>query len=882
LKLDGVAGKLAANLQLNNITKTPSYTAELFAQDLDFHPILNDSLFSSDVQFEANINGAGFEFPKLNAEIDAQIFPSIFSGYQLDSLTLAAKFQKGDYWIKSLELNSPYLKAEANGAGNLESIQFADLQGELGDLADLQSLLNQDICATGHISAHGSGPFDSLATKLQLDLQDVEFGDYSIATLENKTNGVFKESKFTGQSNFIVGRGKIQNIKLDTLTLNLAIKHRSFDYDLDFTANDSVKTFLAAKTSIDSTIKTEIKNVVLEIGQQLWASEKKPAIIDYCKARICIQDLVLNSQAQVISINGFVEPAGEQNLQMTIKGLNVSPIQQFSGTALPWALGAYLDLDAFLFGTAKKPEIKTHILLQNLVVQNQQFPELKLVAEYKNENLTFQTNLKQKDGGLFNIKMDAPFHLSFIDSTRLFDKEKPVSATVDAADFDLAFLSVFTSFQDQINAKLDANLKAETVLPEPSISGNLTLQNGAYLLDEYGLDYKHIVLDVDITDEQLTINKLFAQAGDGHLNATGTANFIKGQYLKGPQEMDLQLKGQNLQVAKSRGVEMIVNSDISLNGNPDEIVFGGNVEVVRSKINIAELPGSQRGSSTLAKPRLVQAQQDSVIQLTNKLEQDSTSAQNLRGRITVKIPRNTWVRSEDMNIELSGDLELVKKGPFFEMFGSVQTVRGTYNLYGRRFNIREGVVTFQGGTEVNPVINLEAVYSFRNVQGDKTNLTLKTTGTLLEPKIAFKLNDVSIEEADGISYIVFGKSSNDLSRGEKSEVSQQGGSGAQLTAVLSGQVTGQLTKAIQQTFNLDVMEFRGGSNWRQASIVIGKYLTNDLYMAYEREFNVGKTQNVIPEKVSLEYEITPRIFIQATKGDDKSTGIDVIWKIEKK
>ena len=212
----------------------------------------------------------------------------------------------------------------------------------------------------------------------------------------------------------------------------------------------------------------------------------------------------------------------------------------------------------------------------------------------------------------------------------------------------------------------------------------------------------------------------------------------------------------------------------------------------------------------------------------------------------------------------------------------MQTVRGTYNLYGRRFIIREGRIVFQGGKEVNPQVNLDAVYAFRNLEGDKTQLTLKTGGTLLKPEISFLLNDSPIEEADGISYMVFGKSSNDLSRGEKSEMSQSGGSSAQLTSVLSGQVTGQLTKALQNTFNLDVMEFRGGSNWRQASIVIGKYITNDLYMAYEREFNIGNTQDVIPEKVSLEYEITPRIFIQATKGDDKSTGLDVIWKIEKK
>jgi hypothetical protein len=35
---------------------------------------------------------------------------------------------------------------------------------------------------------------------------------------------------------------------------------------------------------------------------------------------------------------------------------------------------------------------------------------------------------------------------------------------------------------------------------------------------------------------------------------------------------------------------------------------------------------------------------------------------------------------------------------------------------------------------------------------------------------------------------------------------------------------------------------------------------------------------VAPEKVSMEYEVTPWLFLQATKGDEKSTGFDIIWK----
>ena len=880
--LDGIAGKMQGQVKLKQITKNPNYSVKLSAQNLNLFPVLKDSLYASDLQLEATLNGAGFEFPQMNAEIDAQISSSTFSGYHLDSLSLAANFQNGDYSIQTLDLRSPYLNAHANGAGDLHSIKIADVLVDLVDMKELSNVLNRDVSATGGLEAQIYGPFDSLSATASLGLKNVIYGNIVINSVSNKSNGILRKSKFFGQSHLRIGGGEIQNINLDTLSLDLGIEDHQFNYELDLTVNDTLQARLEASTTLDSAIKTNIKNLVLELGEQKWTSDSMPMLVKYGQSRVSIQDFVLNNQKQVISINGYIEPAGDQNLQLTIKGLSLAPVLQLSGIVLPWTLTGLIDLDAFLFGTTQIPKIKSQLLLQNLVVQKMRFPELLAAVEYSDEHLKLKSDFNQQEKGSLNFSIDAPFHLSFSDSSRLFDKEKPIIANVDAVDFDLAFLSVLTPQQDQINAVLNAKLKAESALPEPTISGQLTLKNGAYFLNEFGLDYQDIALDIKVEDDKLTVNELSAKAGPGKLIATGSAQFSKGQYLKGPKELNLLLKGEKFQVAKSPGLEMIANSNISLNGNPDEIVFGGNVEVVRSKINLAALPGGQTRNNALVKPRLIQAQKDSVFQQKIKPKQDSPAAQNLRGRMNLKIPRNTWVRSEDMNIELSGDLELVKKGPFFELFGNVKTIRGTYNLYGRRFNISEGEVIFQGGKDLNPVINLAAVYSFRNIQGDKTNLTLKTTGTLQKPEIAFQLNDQAIEEADGISYIVFGKSSNDLSRGEKSQVSKQGGSGAQITSVLSGQVTGQLTKAIQKTFNLDVMEFRGGSNWRQASIVIGKYLTNDLYMAYEREFNVGKTQDVVPEKVSLEYEITPRIFIQATKGDDKSTGVDVIWKIEKK
>jgi len=44
---------------------------------------------------------------------------------------------------------------------------------------------------------------------------------------------------------------------------------------------------------------------------------------------------------------------------------------------------------------------------------------------------------------------------------------------------------------------------------------------------------------------------------------------------------------------------------------------------------------------------------------------------------------------------------------------------------------------------------------------------------------------------------------------------------------------------------------------------------------------MGRTYDTTPEQVTLEYEITRSLFFQAVRGDEKSTGLDLIWKYEK-
>ena len=69
----------------------------------------------------------------------------------------------------------------------------------------------------------------------------------------------------------------------------------------------------------------------------------------------------------------------------------------------------------------------------------------------------------------------------------------------------------------------------------------------------------------------------------------------------------------------------------------------------------------------------------------------------LRADIRVDIPRNAWIHGPGTAMEMSGDLQITKEleQPFV-LSGVITIVRGFASVYGKRFVIQQGQVTFTG------------------------------------------------------------------------------------------------------------------------------------------------------------------------------------------
>ena len=69
---------------------------------------------------------------------------------------------------------------------------------------------------------------------------------------------------------------------------------------------------------------------------------------------------------------------------------------------------------------------------------------------------------------------------------------------------------------------------------------------------------------------------------------------------------------------------------------------------------------------------------------------------NLTCDIRLSASRNVWIRDRELNVEISGDLDLVKDRKGLRVYGSLDSRHGRYEFQNRSFAIDRGEINFRG------------------------------------------------------------------------------------------------------------------------------------------------------------------------------------------
>jgi translocation and assembly module TamB len=195
-------------------------------------------------------------------------------------------------------------------------------------------------------------------------------------------------------------------------------------------------------------------------------------------------------------------------------------------------------------------------------------------------------------------------------------------------------------------------------------------------------------------------------------------------------------------------------------------------------------------------------------------------------------------------------------------------VEGTYKKYGQDLTIKEGRLLFAGTPLDNPRLAIVAVREIKK-GNDKIETGLQIAGSAKSPVVTV-ISDPNVGEADALSYLVTGRSLNDV--GSASGGSQDALASA--TRSLEGAGAGLVAKRIGARLGLDEASVEENEMIGGSALTIGEYLSPRLYLSY----GVGLFEP--GEVIALRYKLSDDVGVRVQRGSEE-TRAGVEYRIEK-
>ncbi len=355
--------------------------------------------------------------------------------------------------------------------------------------------------------------------------------------------------------------------------------------------------------------------------------------------------------------------------------------------------------------------------------------------------------------------------------------------------------------------------------------------------------------------------------------------------------LDGQLTAQSVQVSLADGTRVAGRGDITIKGTGRQPVVRGKIEIQNGIIQIPEtqrnlLPvegkailwetgpgGHVIASAKAGEPSRAAADTGSgpvSAPLATSPPVPSTPAPEAGARVApdvdlkLTIPSGLWLRGQNLDVELAGDLQIALRASQPTLTGSLKAVQGNFSFLGRTFLVETGEVTFYGENELNPTLNLTLT---TRVQALLIRVVFQ--GTLQKPVLQLT-SDPEMSEGDIMSYLLFGTPLAQLDNEQMGLIQRRA------TDIVAAYGTAQLEARLSRELGVDMVSIQptrgteGGS-----SLVIGKYLSRRALVKYEQALE-DRTHFYL----NLEYFLSRHLKLETLYGQQSQSGLQLSWSQE--
>ena len=739
---NGRFGEFYLAHSISDLMGNPSYTVTINTNELDLAILTGIDSMQSSLNIKARIHGRSFDPKKISAGAELIVTNSSFQQINFDTLHASIQYADENIQIDSLWLQTESVTIEAEGNYNMNLNSDLSVSVNFEGLQEFENFIPvSNISTSGVMEAHISGMADSLSVEGILRLDSTRYDSITFESLRLLAHG-----QITTSDSLFVATAHVNNFDIGGFLLDSVIIQAEGSPDSVFLqtriSNQDLNTQLHAGIVPKDKLKITIPEWNINYKNQQWSMQQPPAIIEIDSINYSVENFILASDnsdtAQYISMQGQISRQGKEDFNLVAGNINIKQVAELMNTGFNGS--GLFDMEFRLTGTSELPLLEGDFSVRNAEVNEYKFTTLRGNIDYSNDKLTFESLVLPQDSGRVEIAAILPLHLKLDTMGFYFSPDDSLKAQVLIQKFSLTILNSF-NIPVETTGFLEGEVNVNGTAHSPDPNGNVRLVDASFSMREYGIDYRNLKLNLSFLRDRIELDTFQIQTTDGDVRGTGIiyfgSDFYKGDITD--SKVTLQFNGFN--PLNHRQFNMQVDGYAELKGEGENVVFGGDLKIPQAEFylpSIFRLLGRLE-TKEIPKPILVQELENMAVSFDSigiiefeKEEPDSVEFDyfnKLKGHLRVRIPRNTWIKNDDMRLEISGELEVIKNAEFFELFGQVDVIRGQYELLGKVFVIEEGTVSFEGGEEMSFRMNINASYNFRNDQKVQQELSVNITGT---------------------------------------------------------------------------------------------------------------------------------------------------------
>ncbi len=582
-------------------------------------------------------------------------------------------------------------------------------------------------------------------------------------------------------------------------------------------------------------------------------------------------------------------------LQLQARALQVAALARLGGADVTGKLG----FDLSLSGTRAAPR-GTFILdgeeLRFAAASRPELPALGAVADatWRDGRVEMKGRIAGPQGAAIGWTASAPLVLARNGFAPSLPRDGAVRAHLEGEGELAALADLLPTGEDRLDGHYAIDVSVGGTVGDPDASGRITITSGRYENLLTGAILSGITVVLEGQRDRLVLRQFAADDGaGGGISAKGELDLATAD---GP-ELAFSASLRRFRVLNRDEGHASASGDLRLAGPLAAPRLEATLTVDQADPTVPErLPQSARPVAAT----IIDSANGTTISAPEKTPPSPLLTLALDVQVT--IPGKTFVRGRGLDSEWRGRVQITGTAAAPQITGRLEVVRGTYDFLGKNATLSKGIITFSGGTKIDPTIDMEA----RVASSDVTAI-IGISGTAMQPSIKLS-SEPALPRDEILSRVLFGTSMSQISAAQGIEIAtaaaqlaggggfdvlskiRQGlgldrlalGSATQSSVVPgigvpaisappggSGAATGLGTTPLSPTSAPASAGGVGGT-----TLSAGKYVANGVYVGVNQGLEASSSS------VDVSIDVSRHISIDTQAGQASGTGVGINWKLD--